>query len=75
MFAIINTRTKKFVYGTDYRYCFPRQRLSTEKMLTFETAEEAQAAMNLRCISKKSYRICEFSIDLASKRSVKNETM
>ena len=36
MFAIVNTKTGKFVYGTDYRYYPPRQKTSNNKMLTYE---------------------------------------
>lgn len=36
MLAIQNVRTGKFVYGTDYRYCPPRQRTSTNKMLVYD---------------------------------------
>ena len=37
MYVIQNIRTKKFVFGTDYRYRPPHQRTSTERMLTYAT--------------------------------------
>ncbi|MBQ3543427.1 MAG: hypothetical protein IJA34_00320 [Lachnospiraceae bacterium] len=41
MFAIINQKTDKFVYGTDYRYNPPHQRTSNKEMLTFPNKERA----------------------------------
>lgn len=41
MFAIINQKTDKFVYGTDYRYNPPHQRTSRREMLTFPNKEQA----------------------------------
>lgn len=35
MYAIINTRTKKFVYGTDYSHYPYTQRTSTDQMETY----------------------------------------
>lgn len=41
MFAIINTKTGKFVYGTDYRYRPPHQRTSSKQMLTYPSLKSA----------------------------------
>lgn len=48
MYAIINHKTEKFVYGTDYRYNPPHQRTSFNKMLTFSSRKEAENEMDLR---------------------------
>lgn len=42
MFTIINTRTGKFLFGTDYRYHPPRQRTSDNQMVTYETLQAAK---------------------------------
>ena len=42
MFAIRNKRTKKWMYGTDYRYWPRHQRTSYEQALLFETYDEAE---------------------------------
>lgn len=41
MWAIRNKRTKRFVFGTDYRYHPHHQRTSEEKALIFENEIEA----------------------------------
>lgn len=41
-FAIKNIKTGKFVFGTDYRYFPPRQRTSTDKMLLYDSREDAE---------------------------------
>lgn len=52
MFAIQNTKTKKFVYGTDFRYNPVHQRCSFNKVLIFDSRESAEAAMHLRKCGK-----------------------
>ena len=42
MYAIRNRRTKKWVYGTDYRYSPHRQRTSFDCALTYDDYEQAQ---------------------------------
>lgn len=41
-FAIKNKRTSKYVYGTDYRHFPPTQRTSTDKMLLYDSREDAE---------------------------------
>ena len=41
MFAIINRKTNKFVYGTDFRYHSHHQKTSFDKMLTYSNNIEA----------------------------------
>ncbi len=52
MYAIMNIKTGKFVYGTDYRRLRTtrtfNQRTSKNKMLTYATLEEALDAINKR---------------------------
>ena len=52
MWAIRNKRTRKWVYGTDYRHYPPTQRTSEDKALILETAEEAEAEMRYRRCGK-----------------------
>ena len=42
MYAIRNRRTKKWVYGTDYRYSPRRQRTSFDRALTYEDFDDAK---------------------------------
>ena len=60
MYAIMNIKTGKFVYGTDYtRRINTRthnQRTSKNKMLTFATIEEVEQAFKMRGCGK-DYRI------------------
>lgn len=51
-FTIMNKRTKKFVYGTDFR-CYPhRQFTSVNEALTFSRRESAELAMKMRGCGK-----------------------
>ena len=56
MYAIMNIKTGKFVYGTNYNYMPHRQRTSKNQMLTYPTQEEAEAAFKVRSCGK-NYRI------------------
>lgn len=42
MYAIRNKRTKKWVYGTDYRYSPRRQRTSFDRALTYKDYGHAE---------------------------------
>lgn len=59
MFAIMNIKTNKFVYSTDYRYCPPRQKTSEDKLVTFETLEMANIAINQVRKCGENYRVVE----------------
>jgi hypothetical protein len=48
MFAIMNIKTGKYVYGTDFRYRPRRQLTSKDQMLTYPTQEEAEQAFKFR---------------------------
>ena len=57
MYAIQNTKTGKFVFGTDHRYPVNnrgtrRQRTSCERMLTYEDYPEAKAELLARRCGK-----------------------
>ncbi len=63
MYAIMNIKTGKFVYGTDYtRHNYKvidrtyNQRTSLNKMLTYADLEEAESALKMRGCGK-DYRI------------------
>lgn len=47
-YAIRNRRTKKWWYGTDYRYHPVHQRTDTERCMVFETHEIAKLTMMCR---------------------------
>lgn len=48
MYAIMNIKTGKFVYGTNFNYVPHRQRTSKNQMLTYPTQEEAELAFKVR---------------------------
>ncbi|PHV69777.1 hypothetical protein CS063_13750 [Sporanaerobium hydrogeniformans] len=56
MYAIINTKTKKFVSGTDYRGRPFKQITSYEKALTYEHLEVVECEFKTRECGKK-YKI------------------
>jgi hypothetical protein len=60
MFAIINKRTLKFVYGTDYRYHPYHQRTSYDWMLTMPDIEKAEYEFRHRQCGK-DYVIVEIA--------------
>lgn len=57
MYAIVNTKTNKFVYATDWRYNPPHQRTSNAQMLTFPDKETARISFRARRCGK-DYKIC-----------------
>lgn len=61
MYAIQNIKTKKFVYGTDYRYPNPHQRTSYNNMLTYADYESAKMDFRIRRCGKE-YRIVEVEV-------------
>lgn len=60
MFAIINKRTLKFVYGTDYRYHPYHQRTSYDWMITMQDREDAEYEFRHRQCGK-DYVIVEIA--------------
>ena len=48
MYAIRNKRTKKWLYGTDYRYSPPHQRTSKNKVCVFEDYKTAELEFKFR---------------------------
>ena len=63
MFAIINTRTNKWMYGTDFRFTPARQRTSTDKAMLFSTMEEAQYEFSRRKCGK-AYKIVAVTLSI-----------
>lgn len=53
MYAIRNKRTKKWLYGTDYRYHPVRQRTSEDRAMIFEDFESAKAEYICRRCGKE----------------------
>lgn len=63
MYAIINKKTKEFVYGTDYRYRPKRQRTSSEQALIFDDFESA--GIDFKCREcGKDYEIVEVRLEI-----------
>ena len=52
MWAIRNNRTRKWLYGTDWRYDPPHQRTAEERAMTFESEDLARAEMRWRKCGK-----------------------
>lgn len=73
MYAIQNKRTKKFVYGTDYRMTPHRQFTSKDEMLTFEYLDSCEQEFEHRQCGKE-YRIVEVEITVKDKIE-KRETL
>jgi hypothetical protein len=75
MYAIINKKTKKFMYGTDYRstkesdYCYSKhrrihkQRTSFNCAKIYEYAFEAESDLKSRMMSK-DYVVCKVNINI-----------
>lgn len=57
-YAIQNIKTKKFVYGTDYRYNPPHQFTHFNGALTWTTKENAEINFKIRRCGK-DYRVVE----------------
>ena len=56
MYAIRNKKTRKWLYGTDYRYQPPHQRTAEDQAIVFESYEEARNQSRWRRCGK-SYEI------------------
>ena len=50
--AIRNRKTRKFVYGTDYRFFPPHQRTDYNKAILYGTQEEAESDLRWRRCGK-----------------------
>lgn len=57
MYTIRNKKTKKWVYGTDYRYYPPHQRTAFDRALLFDSYEKAQRYFVVYDCNKKRYEI------------------
>jgi hypothetical protein len=53
MYAIRNKRTKRWLYGTDYRRCPPTQRTSHNEAITFEDWIDAEHQFRMRKCGKE----------------------
>ena len=62
MYAIKNTRTGKWVFGTEYRVHPYAQKTSFDKVLTFEDLVEARMEMGLRQCNK-DYEIVKVKVE------------
>ena len=57
MFAIRNKKDKRWVYGTDYRYNPPRQKLSDEEVKIYKDEATALADARFRQINFNNYQL------------------
>lgn len=62
MYAIRNKRTKKWMFGTDYRRFPPCQRTSEDRAMIFETYEDAQNEFRWRKCGK-TYEIVPIRLE------------
>lgn len=61
MHAIRNKITGQWVYGTDYRYNPPHQRISNRQAQTFENLDEAEHQFQIRRCGR-DYEIVEVEL-------------
>lgn len=61
-YAIRNKRTKKYVFGTDYRYNPRHQRTDPDIGLIFRTEQDAMLEMRIRGCGKQ-YEVVAVRID------------
>jgi hypothetical protein len=62
MFAIRNRRTRQWLFGTDWNYNPPRQRLANDWAEVFRSREQGEFEFRRRQCSEKTYRLCEVQI-------------
>lgn len=62
MWAFRNRKTKEWLYGTDFNYTPPRQRLSKEKAKIFEYLDEAEDAEKRREIPSDLFELIEVEL-------------
>lgn len=72
MYAIINKRTGKYLFGTDFRFSPPHQRTSDERALTFENKEEAEIECRRRKCSAQ-YKIIKIKIEIMEEEEEKED--
>lgn len=63
MYVIMNSKTKKYLYGTDFNYTPHRQRTSDDCAMIFSTEDDAKREYKRRMCGK-TYIICKISIDV-----------
>lgn len=64
MYAILNIKTSKFLYGTDYRYFPPHQRASRNRALTYDSLASAKADFRGRRCGKDYRVVCLKTIEV-----------
>lgn len=64
MYAILNIKTSKFLYGTDYRYFPPHQRTSRNQALTYDSLARAKADFRGRRCGKDYRVVCLKTIEV-----------
>lgn len=64
MYAIINIRTKKFLYGTNFRVSPCTQRISTDKAMLFGDTLEAEMEFKRRGCNNSTYKIVEVKLEV-----------
>ncbi|HEM3710144.1 TPA: hypothetical protein U1D09_000265 [Streptococcus suis] len=64
-FCIMNKRTGKFIYGTDYRYSPPHQRTSDSQALTYSSKLKATLELEERGCGRE-YVVVQVSLEVVS---------
>ena len=64
MYAILNIKTSKCLYGTDYRYFPPHQRTSRNQALTYDSLARAKADFRGRRCGKDYRVVCLKTIEV-----------
>mgnify|MGYP001233688935 FL=1 len=62
MYAIRNKRTKKWLYGTDFREYPYKQRISNEQAMLFESKEDAEYQFRRRDCKEGQYEIVKVKL-------------
>lgn len=63
MYVIMNSKTKKYLYGTDFNYTPHRQRTADDCAMIFSTEADAKAEYKRRQCGK-TYIICKIELKI-----------
>ena len=69
IYAIQNKRTKRFYFGTDYRFEPPRQRTDPEFAKLFYTKDSAEVEFKVRKINRE-YKIVPVKIEIIKQEDI-----
>lgn len=63
MYVIMNSKTKKYLYGTDFNYTPHRQRTANDCAIIFSSEADARSEYRRRQCGK-TYVICKIGINM-----------